>query len=131
MQPGARPFNSLYRHGFARVAVCVPRLKVAAPKFNADQTLVLARQAAGDGAALAMFPEMGISAYSNEDLFHQDALLDATEAAVARVAKETADLHSIIVIGAPLRFESRLFDCAIVLHRGKALGVIPKMYLPY
>src|SRR5215212_9437737 len=125
-----RPFNSLYRHGFARVAVCVPRVKVANPPFNAEQTVALARKAAADGAALALFPELGISAYSNEDLFHQDALLDASEAGVARVAKETSDLHSVVVLGAPLRLESRLFNCAIVLHRGKVLGVVPKTYLP-
>jgi NAD+ synthase (glutamine-hydrolysing) len=125
-----RPFNSLYRHGFARVAVCVPRVKVANPRFNAEQTIALARQAAGDGAVLALFPELGVSAYSNEDLFHQDALLDATEAGIARVAEETSDLHAVVVVGAPLRLESRLFNCAIVLHRGKILGVVPKTYLP-
>src|SRR5687768_7327008 len=125
-----RPFNSLYRHGFARVAVCVPRVKVANPKYNAEQTVALARKAAADGAALALFPELGISAYSNEDLFHQDALLDATEAGVARVAQETADLHAVVVVGAPLRLESRLFNCAIVLQRGHVLGVVPKSYLP-
>src|SRR5688572_30249715 len=109
-----RPFNSLYRHGFARVAVCVPRVKVANPKYNAEQTIALARQATREGAALVLFPELGISAYSNEDLFHQDALLDASDAAVAHVAKETSGLNAVVVIGAPLRLESRLFNCAIV-----------------
>ena len=68
------PFHSLYSHGFVRLAVCVPRVKVAAPAFNAERTVAMARDAAGDGAALVLFPEMGLSAYSNDDLFHQDPI---------------------------------------------------------
>src|SRR5437763_7381845 len=76
------PFNSIYAHGFARASVCVPQVKVASPAFNADRTIALAREAAADHSVLALFPELGISAYSNEDLFQQDALLDATEEAL-------------------------------------------------
>jgi len=123
-------FDSLYSHGYARVCACVPRLRVAEPEFNSQRIVDLAHQAAADHAALAIFPEMGLSAYSCEDLFHQDALLDATEQALARVAKETAALGTLLVIGAPLRFERKLFNCAVVLHRGRILGVVPKSYLP-
>ena len=66
------PFNSLYSHGYARVCACVPRMRVAAPEYNAEQTLALAHDAAADGAVLAIFPELGLSGYSCEDLFHQD-----------------------------------------------------------
>jgi NAD+ synthase (glutamine-hydrolysing) len=131
MPPEAAPaFNSLYTHGFARVSVCVPHVKVAAPAFNAERTVAMAREAAAEGAALVLFPEMGLSAYSNEDLFHQDALLDATERALALVVEQSKSLGAVLVVGAPLRFESKLFNCAIVVHRGEMLGVIPKTYLP-
>jgi NAD+ synthase (glutamine-hydrolysing) len=123
-------FNSLYTHGFARVAVCVPRVKVAVPSFNAERTVAMARDAAADGASLVLFPEMGLSAYSNEDLFHQDALLDATEQALASVVEQTKSLPAVLVLGAPLRFESKLFNCAVVVQRGRILGIIPKTYLP-
>src|SRR3954452_17436597 len=119
MAASPHPFQSLYRHGFARVSVCVPAVRVASPRFNADQTVNMAREAAADHSALALFPEMGISAYSNEDLFHQDALLDATEEALGRVVAASADLPSVLVVGAPLRLEAKLFNCAISLHRGK------------
>ena len=82
-------FNSIYLHGFIRAAVCVPFLKVAAPDYNTNQTLALARRASKMNAAVVLFPELGLSAYSNEDLFHQDALLDATRDAVARIVTES------------------------------------------
>jgi NAD+ synthase (glutamine-hydrolysing) len=130
MSSPTRPFQSLYTHGFARVSVCIPRVKVAAPAFNVERTLELAREACADRAAFALFPELGLSAYSNEDLFHQDALLDATEHALARVVDESANLPAVLAVGAPLRFENKLFNCGVVVHRGRILGVIPKLYLP-
>lgn len=125
-----RPFNSLYTHGYARVSVCVPRVKVASPAENAERTLALARDAAADHSVLALFPELGLSAYSNEDLFHQDALLDATEDALRHVVHASAALPTLLVVGAPLRLEGKLFNCAILVHRGRILGVVPKTYLP-
>jgi NAD+ synthase (glutamine-hydrolysing) len=125
-----RPFNSIYRHGFARVSVCVPKVKVASPAYNAEHTLELARAAHDDHAALALFPEMGISAYSNEDLFHQDALLDATETALDQIVQASNKFSPVMVVGAPLRLDAKLFNCAIVIHRGRILGIVPKNYLP-
>ena len=76
------PFGSLYSHGFARVAAAVPHVRVGEPAFNAERTLALARRASDDHAALVVFPELGLSAYAIDDLFHQDALLDAVEEAI-------------------------------------------------
>src|SRR5438045_5245403 len=123
-------FHSVYSHGFIRVAVCIPSLRVADPVFNTQRTLDLARQASKESVAVALFPELGLSAYSNDDLFHQDALLDATEAALRRVIEESRQLNPVLVVGAPLRFEGKLFNCGVVVHRGRALGVVPKTYLP-
>jgi NAD+ synthase (glutamine-hydrolysing) len=123
-------FFSLYHHGFVRVAVGVPFVRVADPAYNAERTLGLARRASDNGAAVALFPELGISAYSNEDLFHQDALLDATVAAIGRVVEASADLTPVLLVGAPLRFEGKLFNCAVVIYRRRILGITPKTYLP-
>jgi NAD+ synthase (glutamine-hydrolysing) len=123
-------FHSIYAHGFARAAVCVPHVRVAEPKFNAERTVGLARRASESHAALALFPELGISAYSNEDLFHQDVLLDATKDALAMVIAESSDLSPVIIVGAPLRFEGKLFNCALVIYRGALLGIVPKTFLP-
>lgn len=123
-------FHSIYNHGFIRASVCIPRVRVADPVFNVQQTLGLAQQASQLNSAVALFPELGISAYSNDDLFHQDVLLDATEAALAQLLDGSRDLNPVLLVGAPLRFEGKLFNCALVIYKGKILGITPKMYLP-
>src|SRR3990170_7189260 len=85
-------FFNLYRHNFVRVAVAVPEVRVADPAFNAAQTVALMREAAAKKAMLAVFPELGLSAYSCEDLFHQQALIHAAESALARLAQRTRNL---------------------------------------
>src|SRR5712671_1017558 len=123
-------FNSIYSHGFIRAAVCIPSLRVADPAFNVERTLELARQASQTNVAVALFPELGISAYSNEDLFHQDALLDASKAAVAQLVAESEKLAPVLLAGAPLHFDGKLFNCAVIIYRGQVLGLAPKSYLP-
>ena len=123
-------FNSIYAHNFVRAAVCIPSLKVADPTYNVDRTIALARQASELRAAVALFPELGISAYSCDDLFHQEVLLDAALEAIATVRDASRDLSPVLLVGAPVRFEGKLFNCAVVIYRGRILGVVPKSYLP-
>lgn len=123
-------FFSLYNHGFVRVAVAVPHVRVADPAYNTERTLVLARRASNQNAAVALFPELGISAYSNDDLFHQDALLDGTLDGLARLLEASTTLLPVLLVGAPLRFEGKLFNCAVAIYRGRILGIVPKTYLP-
>lgn len=127
---GFQPFNSIYSHGFVRVAVAVPFVRVADPAFNVERTIALARQASEKHAAVALFPELGISAYTNEDLFQQDALLDATEQALGQLLEASKELSPVLLVGAPLRFEGKLFNCAVVIYQGQILGIVPKTYLP-
>ena len=77
-----------------------------------------------------IFPELGISGYSIDDLLHQGALLDAVVRRSELVVSESASLSPVIVVGAPLRFEHGVFNTAVVIHRGRVLGVVPKSYLP-
>ncbi|WP_287931465.1 NAD(+) synthase [Achromobacter sp.] len=126
----SNPFFNLYSHGFARVAVGVPECRVADPAFNAAQTIALAQQAAQGGAVLVAFPELGLSAYTCDDLFHQKALLDACEAALDQVVRATAELDIAVIVGAPLRVAHQLYNCAVVAAGGRILGVVPKSYLP-
>jgi len=124
------PFNSIYSHGFIRVAVCIPRLRVADPHYNVERTLALAEAASAQGVAVTAFPELGLSAYSNEDLFQQDALQEATMVALETVVRRSAEWTPIVLVGAPLRVENKLFNCAVAIYRGNVLGVVPKSYLP-
>jgi NAD+ synthase (glutamine-hydrolysing) len=123
-------FFNLYNHGFIRAAVCIPELKVADTSFNTQKTIELAREAASNKAILAIFPELGLSAYSNEDLFHQDALLQSVREAIIQIKKASEKINIIIVAGAPLQVNCRLFNCAVVFYRGQILGVAVKSYLP-
>jgi NAD+ synthase (glutamine-hydrolysing) len=124
------PFDSIYSHGFVRTAVAVPSLRVADPAYNAERTLELARRASEMHAAVVLFPELGLSAYSNEDLFHQDALLGAVQDALSTLVEESARLAPVLLLGAPLRFEEKLFNCAVAVHKGRVLGIVPKTYIP-
>ncbi|MBA5686848.1 NAD(+) synthase [Rugamonas apoptosis] len=123
-------FFNLYSHDFARVAVAVPRCRVADPAFNAAQTIAMATEAHQQGAALVAFPELGLSAYTCDDLFHQRALLDGCEAALAEVVAASASLPLALVIGMPLRVQHQLYNCGIVIAGGRIQGVVPKSYLP-
>jgi NAD+ synthase (glutamine-hydrolysing) len=123
-------FHNPYRHGFARVAAAVPSVRVADPVFNASATLDLARSAHDQGVAVVVFPELGLSAYSCDDLFHQQALLDEVNIALASVVLASAGLRSMLIVGAPLRVSGQLFNCAVVIHNGLVLGVVPKSFLP-
>jgi NAD+ synthase (glutamine-hydrolysing) len=123
-------FDSLYTHGFLRVAVCIPSVRVANPRYNATRILGLARRASQENAAVALFPELCLSAYSNEDLFQQDALLDATLGSLHELVESSSDLKPLLIIGAPLRHENKLFNCGIAFYKGHVLGITPKTYLP-
>jgi NAD+ synthase (glutamine-hydrolysing) len=123
-------FRSIHEHGFARVAACTSRVTIGDPLANADDVLRLARSVSGEGVDVAVFPELCLSGYSIEDLLLQDALLDGVEAALARVVDASRDLQPVLVVGAPLRRDGRVFNCAAVVHRGRLLGVAAKSYLP-
>jgi NAD+ synthase (glutamine-hydrolysing) len=130
MPDAAMNFRSIYRHGLARVAACTIRCSIADPVANLAAVLEAARFCDADGAALAVFPELALSGYAIEDLLLQDALLDAVERAAAELVAASADLQPVLVVGAPLRHRDRVYNTALVVHRGRVLGVVPKSYLP-
>jgi NAD+ synthase (glutamine-hydrolysing) len=123
-------FRSIYEHGFVRVASCTGRIAIADPPANADLVLRIGRECAGEGVGVALFPELNLTGYSIEDLLHQDAVLDGVETAVATVVEGSRDVLPMLVFGAPLRHRNRIYNCAVVVHRGRVLGVAPKSYLP-
>jgi NAD+ synthase (glutamine-hydrolysing) len=123
-------FFSPYRHGFVRLAACVPQVAIAEPARNADQTLDLVAAADKAGVALMVFPELNLSAYAIDDLLFQDAVLDAVAAQVDRLIAASTQMSPVFVVGAPLRARGRLYNCALAIHRAQLLGVVPKVFLP-
>ena len=129
-QNGGVDFYSAYAHGFARVAACTHHTVLADPAANAASVLRIARECHEDGVAVAVFPELTLSGYSIEDILLQDSLLDAVEAAIGDIVVASTDLLPVLVVGAPLRHLHRIYNTAVVIHRGRVLGVAVKSYLP-
>src|SRR3954447_1183670 len=123
-------FPSIYNHGFVRVASCTGRIAIADPPANAEVILRHARARHDEGVGVALFPELNLTGYSVEDLLLQDAVLDGVDAAIATVVEGSAGLLPVLVFGAPLRHRNRIYNCAVVVHRGRVLGVVPKSYPP-
>ncbi len=126
----AARFTSLYTHGFVRVAACAPVVAPADPATNAERILAFWRDADVEKAAILLTPELSLSGYAIDDLLLQSALLDAVEAQITRLRDESEKLFPILIVGAPLRSENSVFNCAVVIHRGEILGVVAKTYLP-
>jgi NAD+ synthase (glutamine-hydrolysing) len=123
-------FHSIYRHGFARVAACVTVSVVADPTANANAVLDAARACHDKAVAVAVLPELCLSGYAIEDLVMQDPLLESVERGLAGIVQASAEIMTVLIVGAPLRFGARIYNCAVVIHRGTILGVVPKTYPP-
>jgi len=125
-----KDFSSLYAHGFARLAVATPLVKIGDPEHNAQATEALMREAARAKAVLAVFPELGLSAYSCDDLFHQQVVIAGAERALERLLARTRALPLAALVGLPVAIDGLLYNCAALLAAGRLLGVVPKTYIP-
>jgi NAD+ synthase (glutamine-hydrolysing) len=125
-----QPFHAIHTHGFVRVAACTPVVAVGDPAFNAGEILAMARDGHVRGVDLMLFPELGLSAYAIDDLFLQDALLRRVEAEIAGILRASKSLAPVLIVGAPVQHNGALYNCAVVISRGKILGVVPKSFLP-
>ena len=125
------PHASIYDHGFVRVAAVTLPVALADPATNAQRHLEQLRELDEQQVGVAVFPELSLTGYSLEDLVMQEPLLDAAEQALATVVEASRDLMPLIVVGAPLRAadRSRVFNCAVTIHRGEILGIHPKQNL--
>jgi NAD+ synthase (glutamine-hydrolysing) len=125
-----KDYFNLYRHGFARVAVATPIVRVGDPRHNGEATLELIARSAEEKTTLVVFPELGLTAYTCDDLFHQQALIDAAEHALSRLLERTGKLPVAALVGLPVAVNGLLYNCAALLCRGRLVGVVPKIYLP-
>ncbi|GAA1402486.1 NAD(+) synthase [Pseudonocardia kongjuensis] len=123
-------FRSVYRQHFLRSAAATLHTTMAQPAANAAAVLETARACHDDGVGLVVYPELTLSGYSIEDVLLQDTLLEAVERELVALADATAELLPVLVVGAPLRYRHRIYNTAVVIHRGRILGVAPKSYLP-
>ena len=130
MSGSSHPFYNIHHHGLVRVGASTPKVRTADISFNRDAILTEARRADEARVDLLVYPELCLSSYALDDLHLQSALLDAVEAAIADIVAASCDFNPVLVIGAPLRRGSTLYNCALVIAHGRLLGVVPKSYLP-
>src|SRR5271154_5653774 len=123
-------FRSIYSHGFARVAACTTRCRLADPLANAGAIAAMLATLHEKSTALAVFPELALSGYAIDDLLLQDALHEGIAHAIERLIAASEAVMPLILVGAPLRHAGRLYNCALAIHRGRLLGVVPKVHLP-
>ena len=123
-------FRSAYDQGFARVSAVTLPVTLADPAANAAAVIARARRLGEEGVCLAVFPELGLTGYSIDDLLLSDVLLRGALAAIETVRAASAGFLPAIVVGAPLRVGGRLFNCAVVIAGGAVRGVVPKSYPP-
>jgi NAD+ synthase (glutamine-hydrolysing) len=126
----AHPFYAMHGHGFVRVATSTPRVRGADVAYNTAAIVEEAQRAHAAQVDLLVYPELCVSSYAIDDLHLQSALLDACEAAVGEIAAASAGLTPVLLIGAPLRRNGRLYNCALAIADGRVLGAVPKSYLP-
>ena len=124
------PFHRLRTHGFVRVAAATPAVSVADPDANATATVEMAEQADARHVDLVVYPELNLSSYAIDDLHLQDGMIRAVDLALRRVVEASATLRPVLLVGAPLPHNGRLYNCAVVVARGRILGVVPKTFLP-
>ena len=123
-------FRSLHYHRMLRVAAATPIATVGDPSRNAAATVAIARQAHDEAVDLVVFPELNLSSYAIDDLHLQSAAQAATRAAIDTVLAASADLKPVLLVGAALERNGRLYNCAVAIARGRVLGVVPKTFLP-
>ncbi|MES3097939.1 NAD(+) synthase [Sphingomonas faeni] len=124
------PFYAIHSHGLIRVAAATPRASVGDTGANAEATIALAREADAKGVDLVVFPELNLTSYAIDDLHLQTAQQRATLAAIATVVEASATLRPVLLVGAALVRNGRLYNCALAFARGRVLGVVPKTFLP-
>lgn len=118
------------KFGYVKVASAIPSVKVADCIYNAQQAEKLIAIAEGKGVQIIVFPELNLTGYSCGDLFHQSLLQEQATIALMQVMNNTRQLDIISILGMPVAVNSVLMNCAVVIQKGKILGIVPKTFLP-
>lgn len=117
-------------YGIIRVAAAIPLVTVADCIYNREEILKLIFEAKKEGVKIIVFPELSITSYSCQDLFYQQSLIAASSLALKELVKESFYLDIIISVGMPIVCDNKTFNCSVIIHAGKILGVVCKTYLP-
>lgn len=118
------------QNGFIKVAAAIPDVRVANCEFNIRQIMTMMATADGQGAEIICLPELAVTAYTCQDLFQQQILLDEAETSLLKLMEFSMNLGIAAIVGVPISYRSTLFNCAAVIQHGKIYGLVPKTYIP-
>ncbi len=116
--------------GYVRVAAAVPHMRVADCQYNATEIKKQITEAMQEGVEVVCFPELSITGYTCADLFFTQQLQKNALAALEDICAYTRNLPIIVLVGAPLKVDNNLYNCAFVMTDGEVVGVVPKINLP-
>lgn len=116
--------------GYFRVAAAVPGVNVADVKYNTESIMSMCKTLDSKGVMLAAFPELSVTGYTCGDLFHQERLLEAADSGICTLREFSTTVNLVFIVGAPIRHNGALYNCAVAIGHGEILAVIPKTYLP-
>lgn len=116
--------------GFVRVGAISNQLFLASPIRNAHEILKMVQKADSCGIDIVTTPELSLTGYTCGDLFFHDNLLSCVESAIRYLLENSKNMDIIFIVGAPIRHDNQLFNVAIVIQKGKILGMVPKTYIP-
>ncbi len=114
---------------FFRIAAASLRLKVADPEYNIREIVNAVKKAEAESVRLLLTPELSVTGYTCADLFHNNALIDKAYSALDTLLSVTKDIDMTIIVGMPIKFGSRLYNCAVVVNKGRIIGAVPKKYI--
>lgn len=115
---------------FLRVAAVSPRVFLADTTANVNNIADIVKQLDSDGVDVAVFPELSITGYTLGDLFQNSRLLDSVETGLVDLAKATESCSTVFIVGAPLRIDGKLYNCAVAIQNGAVVAVTGKKNLP-
>lgn len=118
------------KYGYLRVASAYPEVALADPETNSNRIADMIRDLSQQGARLIVFPELSLTGYTCGDLFNQPILLNAALKQLRQIEKVTEECNTTAVVGLPIRYRGRLYNCAAIIQSGEILGMVPKCYLP-
>ena len=120
----------LKKYGYVRVGAIVPELKVGNVEFNTEEIIKEIKALSKEGVQIVTLPELSLTGYTCNDLFHQDILLDNALEGLKKIVEKTKNIDIVSIIGLPISLDNQLFNVAVVIFKGEILGVVPKTFIP-
>lgn len=116
--------------GFIKIAAVSPAVTVGNVEKNCNEIINMLEKAKNQRVQIAVFPELSLCGYTCGDLFHQKTLIDACYSGIMKICEYSKAFNGYIAVGSPIKYNGKLYNCAVMINNGKVLGIVPKTYIP-